>query len=410
MERHALNQTVLGSFYNLKASSFQRIVEVNSGGLAADQRDGLGFLRLILINGLFRNGVSAGEQSLHGQIAVFVCGNGFVEVLTLDRKGNPCNDAVLRSLFQCDCTGRCLHIQICLYCICIFHTGHNILQAGITIGDQFCAAADRWHIASCGGDSYRTVKGCFGCDRQLVAGFGHTHFTVGCGKGIVSKDTIVIRQSHGVFPVLIGKLFCNVIRTTRHKTRNGIVFGQQRNDLVIHLGSTAVWIIGTKVQAVRFLAGLLVSPCGLTASRHKFPDEGLCGKPFLIITSRKMTAVPLIAIEQGKPHCFFLAGRKGIPCLGRIFLEGIACFQRYTRLNTERIIAVYIHTVLVTACSACGITVKHCTGVIAHGISIPVISEVKGNRANVSCSKCCCRWQHREGCDRSHDKGRSLFE
>ena len=90
-----------------------------------------------------------------------------------------------------------------------------------------------------------------------------------------------------------------------------------------------------------------------------------------------MTAVPLIAIEQGKPHCFFLAGRKGIPCLGRIFLEGIACFQRYTRLNTERIIAVYIHTVLVTACSACGITVKHCTGVIAHGISIPVISESK---------------------------------
>ena len=74
------------------------------------------------------------------------------------------------------------------------------------------------------------------------------------------------------------------------------------------------------------------------------------------------------------------------------------------------IITVYIHTVLVTACSACGITVKHCTGVIAHGISIPVISEVKGNRTNISRSKCCCRWQHREGCDRSHDKGRSLFE
>ena len=61
MEGHAFHKAVLGCLYHLKAATLQGVIEVDRGGLAADERDGLGFLRLIFVDGLLRNGVSAGE-------------------------------------------------------------------------------------------------------------------------------------------------------------------------------------------------------------------------------------------------------------------------------------------------------------------------------------------------------------
>lgn len=61
MELHALHKIVLGCFHNLKASTLQGIAERDRRGFPADDCYGLGFLRLIAVDGLFRDGVSARE-------------------------------------------------------------------------------------------------------------------------------------------------------------------------------------------------------------------------------------------------------------------------------------------------------------------------------------------------------------
>ena len=61
MEGHAFDKAVLGSLYHLKTATLQGVIEVDRGGLAADECDGLGFLRLIFVNGLLRHGISAWE-------------------------------------------------------------------------------------------------------------------------------------------------------------------------------------------------------------------------------------------------------------------------------------------------------------------------------------------------------------
>ena len=90
----------------------------------------------------------------------------------------------------------------------------------------------------------------------------------------------------------------------------------QGHDLVVDLHSTAVRVVRAKVQAVCFLARLLIRAGRLPASRHKLPDEGLGGKPLFIIAAGKVVTVALIPIEKGKPYRFFLVGGEGVPSLG----------------------------------------------------------------------------------------------
>ena len=90
----------------------------------------------------------------------------------------------------------------------------------------------------------------------------------------------------------------------------------QRYDLVVDLRSPTVGVIRAKVQAVCFLARLLIGASGLPASRHKLPDKGLGGKPLFIVAAGKVAPVTLIPIEKGKPYRFFLVGGEGVPSLG----------------------------------------------------------------------------------------------
>ena len=61
MELHALHQIILGCFHNFQTATLQGIAECDRRGLSSDNRHGLGFLRLITVDGLFRNGISARE-------------------------------------------------------------------------------------------------------------------------------------------------------------------------------------------------------------------------------------------------------------------------------------------------------------------------------------------------------------
>ena len=78
----------------------------------------------------------------------------------------------------------------------------------------------------------------------------------------------------------------------------GVVPAHQGHDLVVDLHSTAVRVVRAKVQAVCFLARLLIRAGRLPASRHKLPDEGLGGKPLFIIAAGKVVTVALIPIRS----------------------------------------------------------------------------------------------------------------
>ena len=61
MEFYALHQIVLGAFDNLQTATLQRIAEGHGRGFPSDKGYGLGFLRLITVNGLFCDRISARE-------------------------------------------------------------------------------------------------------------------------------------------------------------------------------------------------------------------------------------------------------------------------------------------------------------------------------------------------------------
>ena len=61
MELHALHKIVLGCFDNLQTATLQGIAERDRRRFPADDCHGLGFLRLVAVDGLLRDGVSAGE-------------------------------------------------------------------------------------------------------------------------------------------------------------------------------------------------------------------------------------------------------------------------------------------------------------------------------------------------------------
>ena len=67
------------------------------------------------------------------------------------------------------------------------------------------------------------------------------------------------------------------------------------------------------MQAVDRRACLLIGACGFTAARYELPHKGLGGNPFLVVAARQVTAVSLIAVEQGKPYRLFLVCGKGVP-------------------------------------------------------------------------------------------------
>ena len=185
---------------------------------------------------------------------------------------------------------------------------------------------------------------------------------------------------------------------------------QQENDLVISRFCPAVCIIGAEMQTVNCGACLLIGACGFTAACDELPYKGLRGKPLLIIAACQVALVALIPIEQGKPYRLFLVIGKGVPCVGRCLCQRISCFQRYAWLNTKGIFAIYIHTVLIISCPACGIAVNDSTGIVPHGVPVAVIGVGKGNRTNIACRKCrLCR--HYGQCrDRRQRKGSGFFE
>lgn len=137
---------------------FQGIAERDRRGFPADDCHGLGFLRLIAVDGLLCDGISAGEQALNSNVSVLVGFHGLVEAVALDGKGNPLNHAVLRCLFQSDRPCRRFHVDIRHHGIHVFHARNHVLQVRVAVGNHLRPAADRRRIVPCGGNPRLSVN------------------------------------------------------------------------------------------------------------------------------------------------------------------------------------------------------------------------------------------------------------
>ena len=169
MKLHALHKIVLGSLYHLQTATLQGVIEIDRGCLAADERNCLGLLRLITVNGLLRDGIGCREQALHGEVAVGIGLYGLIKAVAFDMERDACHNAILGSLFEGNRTCGRFHIDIRLYAVGIFHACHQVLQIRVAISDEPCAVADSRHAVSGCCDTDRAAYRLFGTDSQLVS-------------------------------------------------------------------------------------------------------------------------------------------------------------------------------------------------------------------------------------------------
>ena len=203
MEFDTLYKPILGGLGHSQIAALEDIIKGHGGRAASDHGHALHILWQIAVNALLGDCVDAGDQAVHKDGAIFGGGDSALHLLAGDGEADTGHHAVLRSLFQIKVTGGRLHIQIGVHGISVLHAGHNILQVGITIGDQFGAGADGGNVVSAGCDRHRAVEGIIGRKGQRVPGLGNGYLAVGAGEIKLGQNSVRIREGKAVFSVLI---------------------------------------------------------------------------------------------------------------------------------------------------------------------------------------------------------------
>ena len=162
MKLNPLHHPVLGSLGHGQITALEYIVKGHSGRAASDHSHALHILWQIAVKALLGHGVDARDKTVHKDGAILGGSDSALHLLAVDGEADTGHHAVLRSLFKIKVAGGRLHIQIGVHGISVLHAGHNILQVGITIGDQFGAGADGGNVVSAGCDRHRAVEGIIG--------------------------------------------------------------------------------------------------------------------------------------------------------------------------------------------------------------------------------------------------------
>ena len=178
VERHPLHQTVLTGLSHGQVAALQHIIESHGCGSASDDCHALNTPRLILLIALLGHGINAGSQTINQDFACRIGRDRLIDPVSGYRESDTLNLAVLGSLFQSNRSGRCFHIQIGAHAIRIFNTSDQILQVGITIGNQLGTLTDNRNVISGRCDAYRTFERVGGTDRQRVTGLRNAHIPV----------------------------------------------------------------------------------------------------------------------------------------------------------------------------------------------------------------------------------------
>ena len=178
MELHALHQTVLTGLGHSQVAALQHIVEGHRCGSASDDRHALNALRLILLIALLGQRINAGSQAVNQDFACRIGRGRLFDPIAFHCEGDALHLSILGSFFQANGSGRCFHIQISTHTIRVFYSCNQILQIGITIGNQLGTLADNRNVISGRCDAYRTFERIGGTDRQCIPGLGNAHIPV----------------------------------------------------------------------------------------------------------------------------------------------------------------------------------------------------------------------------------------
>ena len=206
VELHPLHQTVLTGLGHSQIAALQHIVEGHRCGSASDDRHALNALRLILLIALLGQRINAGSQAVNQKFTCRIGRDRLIDPVSGYREGDTIHLSILGSFFQANGSGGCFHIQISTHTIRIFYSCNQILQIGITVGNQLGTLADNRNVISGRRNAYRTFERIGRTDCQRVTGLGNIHVAVRAGKVILGQNAIGIRQGQRVFSVLVFQL------------------------------------------------------------------------------------------------------------------------------------------------------------------------------------------------------------
>ena len=308
MEPDALHQPVLGGFGHAQTAAFEDVIEGHGGRAASDHGHALHILGQIPVYALFGHGVDTGDQPIHKNRAVLGGGHAALHLLAGNGETDTGHHAVLRGLFQLNIPGGRFHVQIGIHGIGVLHAGHNVLQAGVTVGDQLGAGADGGDVVPAGRDGHSAVKGRGGGYSQRVPGFGNRNGGVGAGIVKFGQDAVAVGVGQAVLPILVFQLLRGHAGGAGHEAGDHAVVLHPGHDLVVVGQYAAVRLVAAKLNVIDGGADLGVGRGGFPASGDKLPHQLCRGHPLLIVAASEAAPVALIAVQERQADGLFLTG------------------------------------------------------------------------------------------------------
>ena len=356
MKGNSFIEVILTGFDNLQIASFERVVEGDSSRLTGYNRDFTGFLRFILIAGLFRYRIGSGHKVVDLKHAVVVSLYGLVDTVSRDSKGDTGNLTVFGSLYDLGRAIRNVNLHEALNGVIYFLSkGCQVLNAntGLILSVIPHDNATPLRIVFRGGNRDRTVGSSFSRNSEFVS----AHSANDTGRTrlecVVSENTICIGQSRRVISPVPLKLnaLCGS-RGLRTEGRDFGVFLNAVNDMIVvtHDLRPQRMVCADDTQNSVIAAGINVTEIGVTLTDDGFPYQDLRSDNirelfciFAVLTAPRTRDGSGIAVFQNttnmKLHSvainrMIIFGRKDVP-IGLVLLnQPVTDSKRRTGLDT----------------------------------------------------------------------------
>ena len=293
MELHALDQPVFGGLGNFEIAAAKGVVEGYGRGLAADDGDGLCRLRLVLVIGLLRHRIGAGEQVEIDGTVLAGC-DRLIDAVAGDRKLDALDLAVLTGFHDVsDALGFRVQLEIEIHGI--FRTGGHRLLAGAAPNEHLAHTEVGFLLC---GDHHGAGDHALAREGILISAAGDSN---AAGREIeIGQGVVGVGQGNAVVVIcliILHRVGLRVALIAGGEARHNIVLGHLLQNPVVALLS------GSILQRVIEQVG--VNPIGRCKGRRTcsdllliLPNDALrCVDEIIHIRSRngrRRTVVPAV--------------------------------------------------------------------------------------------------------------------
>ena len=282
VELNALIHIIFGSLDNLQIATLENVLKAHRSRLSTHDRYSLRLLRLIIIDGLLCNGVSAGTKVINDNLAVRTRLYGLVHTVSGNGKGNARHITVLRGLNDFGRTQADLDIEITPHGIVYFcGKGRQVLLTTTgcihTVRPNNNTLTNRTVL--CSGNAYFTRR-CFICgDSQLVSANREADTRLTCGKRIITQHVVCVGECSGI--VCTVPLKFNILSLRSRLRKEARYFG-----VLLHVGNDTVVaadiltvkrvVLAYTVVYCIIAARINVVKVAVTLTDNRFPNKSLC--------------------------------------------------------------------------------------------------------------------------------------